>query len=83
MNNTMIKNKVINVIELAKTYDLDLLAIDVKEYIQFENLLKYNVHYFSGIYFGKNAKRPNEIEQSKTKMFAKFVKDSKKTRKNK
>ena len=83
MHNVMIKNKVMDVIELARTYDLNLLAIDVKEYIQFENLLKYNVHYFSGIYFGKNAKKPNEIEQSKTKIFAKFVKDSKKMKKNK
>ena len=82
MNNILIKNKVLNVIELAKTYDLDLLAIDVREYIQYENLLKYNVNYFSGSYFGKNVKKPNEIEQSKTKIFAKFIKDSKKNKKN-
>lgn len=82
MNNILVRNRVINVIELAKTYDLDLLAVDVREYIQYENLLKYDVNYFSGTYFGKNVKKPNEIEQSKTKIFAKFIKDSKKNKKN-
>ena len=82
MNNILVKNRVLNVIELAKTYDLDLLAVDVREYIQYENLLKYDVNYFSGTYFGKNVKKPNEIEQSKTKIFAKFIKDSKKGKKN-
>ena len=82
MDNTLAKNKFLNIIELAKTYDLELFAVDVKEYIQFENLLKYNVHYFSGSYFGKGARKPNEIEQSKTKIFAKFIKDSKKNKKN-
>jgi len=78
MNTTLSKNKVINLFELAKNYELDLFALDIKEYIEFENLIKYNVHYFSGPYFGKSAKKPNEIEQSKTRIFAKFMKDSKK-----
>ena len=83
MSNTLIKNKFLNILELAKTYELELFAEDVKEYIQYENLLKYDVHYFSGPYFGKSARKPNEIEQSKTKIFAKFIKDSKKTKKTK
>ena len=82
MNNTLIKNKFLNVIELARTYELELFAVDVNEYIQYESLLKYDVNYFSGSYFGKGAKKPNEIEQSKTKIFAKFIKDSKKNKKN-
>jgi len=82
MNNVMAKNRFLNVIELAKNYELELLAVDVKEYIQFENLLKYNVRYFSGSYFGKGARKPNEIEQAKTKIFAKFIKDSKKNKKD-
>lgn len=81
MNNTLIKNKVINIIELAQNYELDLFAIDIKEYIQFENLIKSNTCYFSGPYFGKGAKRPNEIEQSKTRIFTKFAIDSKKNKK--
>ena len=83
MNNAMVKNRFLNILELAKTYELELFAVDVKEYIQYENLLKYDVRYFSGSYFGKGAKKPNEIEQSKTKIFAKFIKDSKKGKKNK
>jgi diguanylate cyclase (GGDEF)-like protein len=82
MNNMVAKNKFINIMELAKNYELELFAIDIKEYIQYENLMKYNVNYFSGSYFGKAAKRPNDIEQSKTKIFAKFIKDSKKNKKN-
>ena len=82
MNNIVAKNKFLNIIELAKTYEWEWFAIDVKEYIQYENLLKYDVNYFSGSYFGKGAKKPNEIEQSKTKIFAKFIKDSKKSKKN-
>ena len=82
MNNMLVKNKAINIIEVANNYHLELFAIDVKEYIQFETLLNYNVHYFSGPYFGKSANRPNEIEQSKTRIFAKFMKDSKKSKKN-
>ena len=81
MNNTLVKNRFLNILELARIYELELFAVDVKEYIQFENLLKYDVHYFSGSYFGKGAKKPNEIEQSKTKIFAKFIKDSKKNKK--
>ena len=83
MNNSMVKNRFLNILELAKTYELELFAVDVKEYIQYENLLKYDVRYFSGSYFGKGAKKPNEIEQSKTKIFAKFIKDSKKGKKTK
>lgn len=82
MNNSFIKNKAINVVELAKNYNLELIAIDVDEYIQFENSLKYGVHYFSGSYFGKNTSKPGEIEQSKTRIFAKLTKDSKKTKNN-
>lgn len=82
INSVLMKNKTINIFELAKNYDLDLFAIDVKEYIQFETLLKYDVHYFSGPYFGKSARKPNEIEQSKTRIFAKFLKDSKKNKNN-
>lgn len=80
MNNNFIKNKAMNIVELAKAYNLELLAIDVDEYIQLENMLKYNVHYFSGSYFGKNVKKPGEIEQSKTRIFAKLTKDSKKVK---
>lgn len=82
MNNALVKNKAMNISELAKNYNLELLAIDVEEYIQFENLLKYDVHYFSGSYFGKSTKKPGEIEQSKTRIFAKLTKDSKKNKKN-
>lgn len=81
INNTIIRNKFLNVLELAKTYDLELIATNVQEYIQFESLLKYDVHYFTGSYFGKSANKPNEIEQSKTKIFAKFINDSKKNKK--
>lgn len=81
-NNSIVKNKIINAIELAKNYDLDLFAMDVKEYVQFETLIKYGVIYFSGSYFGKSAKKPNEIEQAKTRIFAKFLKDSKKNKNN-
>ncbi len=82
MNNTLSKNKVINIVELANRYELELFAIGVKEYIQFENLSKYGVKYFAGIYFGKGGKKPNEIEQTRTKIFAKFLKDSKKSKNN-
>ena len=82
MNNMLVKNKAINIVELANNYNLEMFAIDVKEYIQFETLLNYGVHYFSGPYFGKSANRPNEIEQSKTRIFAKFMKDSKNSKKN-
>jgi len=82
MNNSFIKNKAINIVELAKNYNLELLAIDVDEYIQFENSLKYGVHYFSGSYFGKNTNKPGEIEQSKTRVFAKLTKDSQKNKNN-
>ena len=71
-----------NIVDLASTYDLDLFAIDVKEYIQFESLIKYNVDYFSGPYFGKGARKPSEIEQVKTRIFAKFLKDAKKSKNN-
>lgn len=81
MNNSFIKNKAINIVELAKNYGLELIATDVDEYIQFENSLKYGVHYFSGSYFGKNSSKPGEIEQSKTRIFAKLTKDSKKNQK--
>ena len=76
------KNKIINSIDLAKNYNLELFAIDVKEYVQFESLIKYGVNYFSGSYFGKSAKKPTEIEQTKTRIFAKFLKDSKKNKNN-
>lgn len=82
VNSTLAKNKLMNIIDLAKNYDLDMLAIDIKEYIQFESLIKYGVNYFSGLYFGKGSRRPNEIEQSKTRIFAKFLKDSKKNKNN-
>ena len=82
MNNNFVKNRFINIVELAKTYELELFAVDVKEYIQFENLLKFDVRYFSGPYFGKGAKIPSEIELTKTKIFTKFIKDSKKSKKN-
>ena len=82
-NTAHAKNKFLNIIELAKTYDLDLFATDVKEYMEYENLLKYDINYFSGSYFGKGNKKPNEIELSKTKIFAKFIKDSKKGKKGK
>jgi len=81
MNNALVKNKVVNIMELAKNYELDLFATDIKEYIQFENLIKSNVRYFSGPYFGKGARRPDEIEQTKTRIFAKFATDSKKSKK--
>ena len=68
--------------ELAKEYNLELLAMDVQEYIQFENLLKYDVHYFSGTYFGKSTKKPGEIEQSKTRIFTKLTKDAEKKKNN-
>lgn len=82
MNNSVIKNKAINIVELAKEYNLELLAMDVQEYIQFENLLKYDVHYFSGTYFGKSTKKPGEIEQSKTRIFTKLTKDAEKKKNN-
>lgn len=81
-NNVLVKNKLINIVELAENYDLDLFAIDVREYIQFEGLIKYNVEYLSGPYFGKGASKPSEIEQVKTRIFAKFLKDAKKSKNN-
>ena len=68
--------------DLAKNYDLELFAVDVSEYVQFESLIKYDVNYFSGSYFGKSVKKPNEVEQAKTRIFAKFLKDSKKNKNN-
>lgn len=82
MNNALSKNKVINIVELANRYELELLASGVKEYIQYENLTKYGVKFFAGSYFGKGGKKPNEIEQTRTKIFAKFLKDSKKNKNN-
>lgn len=82
MSSALIKNKLMNINEVANNYELDLFATDIKEYMQFENLLKQNVTYFSGSYFGKGAPRPNEIEQTKTRIFAKFLKDSKKSKNN-
>lgn len=82
ITNSFIKNRAMNLIELAKNYNLELLAMDVEEYIQFENLLKCGVHYYSGSYFGKTTNKPGEIEQSKTRIFAKLTKDSKKNKNN-
>lgn len=82
MNNSVERNMFTNILELANAYELKLFATGVKEYIQMENLLKYDVSYFSGSYFGKGGRMPNEIEQSKTKVFTKFLKDSKKNEKN-
>lgn len=76
--NALIKNKVINVVELAKKYELKLFATGIENYVQLENLLKYDTYYFSGSYFGKSSARPSEIEQSRTRVFAKFLKDAKK-----
>lgn len=82
MNNSVARNMFTSILELADIYELKLFAKGVNEYIQMENLLKYDVSYFSGSYFGKEARLPDQIEQSRTKVFAKFLKDSKKNEKN-
>ncbi len=82
MDSMVVRNKVINIIDLARKYDLKLFATNVKEYIQLENLLKYGVQYFSGSYLGKASVKPKEIEQSKTRVFAKFLSDMKKNKNN-
>ena len=58
-------------IELAKTYNLELFAIDVDEYLEFECLLRYQVEYICGNYLGSSASTPTEIEYTKTRLFHK------------
>lgn len=79
--NNLIENKLLNMIELANTYDLDLFAINVDEYLEFECLLKYKVEYISGEYFGANTASPTEIEYTRTRLLSKIIKDSMKTKK--
>jgi EAL domain-containing protein (putative c-di-GMP-specific phosphodiesterase class I) len=79
--NNLIENKLLNMIELAKSYDLDLFAIDVDEYLEFECLLKYKVEYISGEYFGLNTSSPTEIEYTRTRLLSKIIKDSTKSKK--
>lgn len=82
MDNSLVINKTINIVELAKNYGLELIATDVNDYVQLENLLKYNVRYFSGMYFGKSSKKISDIELTKTRIFNKLDKDSKENKKN-
>ena len=55
---------------------LDLFAINVDEYLEFECLLKYNVEYIAGTYLGGNASTPTEIEYTRTRLLSKIIKDS-------
>ena len=41
--NNLVENKLLNMLELSKTYNLGLFATDVDEYLEFECLLKYKV----------------------------------------
>ena len=76
-----IENKLLNMIDLAKTYNLGLFAIDVDEYLEFECLLKYKVEYITGAYLGASASTPTAIEYTKTRLLSKIIKDSTKTKK--
>lgn len=79
--NNLIENKLLNMIDLAKTYNLGLFAIDVDEYLEFECLLKYKVEYITGAYLGASASTPTAIEYTKTRLLSKIIKDSTKTKK--
>jgi len=79
--NNLIENKLLNMIDLAKSYNLDLFAIDVDEYLEFECLLKYKVEYIAGMYLGDSASTPTEIEYTRTRLLSKIIKDSQKTKK--
>ena len=60
-------------IELAKSYNLGLFAIDVNEYLEFECLLKYKVEYISGAYLGGSGSTPTEIEYTRTRLLSKII----------
>ena len=79
--NNLIENKLLNMIELAKTYNLDLFATDVDEYLEFECLLKYKVEYITGTYLGGAASTPTAIEYTRTRLLSKIIKDSLKIKK--
>ncbi len=79
--NNLIENRLLNMIELAEDYNLEILAIDVDEYLEFECLLKYKVEYISGKYLGSAASTPTEIEYTKTRLLSKIIKDSQKLKK--
>lgn len=79
--NNLIENRLLNMIELANSYNLDLFAINVDEYLEFECLLKYKVVYISGTYLGGNASTPTEIEYTRTRLLSKIIKDSLKLKK--
>lgn len=79
--NNLIENKLLNMIELAKSYNLNLFAINVDEYLEFECLLKYKVEYISGLYLGGSASTPTEIEYTRTRLLSKIIKDSQKLKK--
>lgn len=79
--NNLIENKLLNMIELADSYNLDLFAINVDEYLEFECLLKHKVEYISGTYLGGTGSTPTEIEYTKTRLLSKIIKDSLKIKK--
>ena len=79
--NNLVENKLLNMIELSKTYDLGLFAIDVDEYLEFECLLKYNVEYISGAYLGGSGSTPTEIEYTRTRLLSKIIRDARKLKK--
>ena len=79
--NNLIENKLLNMIELAQTYNLDLFAIDVDEYLEFECILKHQVEYISGTYLGGSGSTPTAIEYTKTRLLSKIIKDSLKSKK--
>lgn len=79
--NNLIENRLLNMIELAKNYDLGLFAIEVDEYLEFECLLKYKVEYISGAYLGGTGSTPTEIEYTRTRLLSKIIKDAQKLKK--
>ena len=79
--NSLVENRLLNMIELAKSYNLGLFAIEVDEYLEFECLLKYKVEYISGGYLGGSGSTPTEIEYTRTRLLSKIIKDSQKLKK--
>ena len=72
----MSRNKIIDLIQDSKEYNIELIALDVKEYLEVETLIKIGVNYMSGVYFAPWSSNPNEIEYSKTKKLVHLLGDS-------
>ncbi len=72
-DNNINKSKLIELIRKGKEYNLEVIAIDVSEYLEVETLLKLGVTTMSGTYFAPWAMNPSEIEYSKTKKLVRLL----------